>query len=386
MSENTFFGRRIYFEILEIIHEKRSATKNILRDELNLSLVTIHNAVTEMLEIGALKENGLTNNGLGRKPVQYSINEHFGFFIGVSLFTEGYTISAYDFYLNTLYSQTVLRSTEFSPDLVEEIIAHIHEVEGRFSEEYADILSIGISVPGIVNHRTGEIYTLFRIKKWAGVNLADLLKNDFNEIPINVDNDATGMLLCEKWRGNIPTKSASFLSITDGLGASALEESHIIYGGHSNFGEIGHIPIELDGRPCRCGSRGCLETFVADGFLVETIRRIYPEKNITTIDEVIEEALPRNNGVYNVLKEVTNYILVAMYIIFSAYDPELLILGSTWMSDFPELFLYLRDEMYRRFPWVTERDLAIELRDIKDMRPLSSGGIALENFFQIDPA
>lgn len=253
-------------------------------------------------------------------------------------------------------------------------------------EDYNECMGIGISLPGIVNHQSNEIYTLFGIRGWSHVNPVKLFHEEFKDIPINVDNDANGMMLAEKWKGFITDiRCAVFLSVTDGIGSSVLESERVLYGEHSNFGEVGHLTVDLHGEPCRCGNRGCLETFASDSAIISEINKLYPEIKVSSIEKVIDLAKTRDNGIYAVLKRVADYILIAMYTVFSVYDPGLVILGSTWLPHYPELFRQISDEMYRRFPWVNERDLKLEVRDIRDMIPLSSGAIAVENFFLNPP-
>ena len=193
-------------------------------------------------------------------------------------------------------------------------------------------------------------------------------------------------MLAEKWKGFITDiRCAVFLSVTDGIGSSVLESERVLYGEHSNFGEVGHLTVDLHGEPCRCGNRGCLETFASDSAIISEINKLYPEIKVSSIEKVIDLAKTRDNGIYAVLKRVADYILIAMYTVFSVYDPGLVILGSTWLPHYPELFRQISDEMYRRFSWVNERNLKLEVRDIRDMIPLSSGAIAVESFFLNPP-
>ncbi|MFI6264665.1 ROK family protein [Micromonospora sp. NPDC051006] len=79
--------------------------------------------------------------------------------------------------------------------------------------------------------------------------------------PLVVDNEANLAALGELHAG--PAGPASFLHISGevGIGAGIVLDGALFRGARGWSGEIGHIPIRPEGRPCRCGGRGCLEQY-----------------------------------------------------------------------------------------------------------------------------
>lgn len=90
-----------------------------------------------------------------------------------------------------------------------------------------------------------------------------LLKKDFS-CPVVFDNDANMAAIGEHWKG-VAQKWDSFIMLTlgTGIGGGIFLNGKIWHGEEGFAGEVGHMVIEKEGRPCACGGRGCWETYAA---------------------------------------------------------------------------------------------------------------------------
>ncbi len=91
-----------------------------------------------------------------------------------------------------------------------------------------------------------------------------------------------------------------------------------------NAGEIGHMIVEVDGRSCPCGNKGCLERYVSLQALYDALGIDSPEKetiytieklfeeNDPRVEEWIAEAIPRLRQAINILESIldTNSIVI----------------------------------------------------------------------------
>ncbi|MEV0427472.1 ROK family transcriptional regulator [Micromonospora sp. NPDC050495] len=79
--------------------------------------------------------------------------------------------------------------------------------------------------------------------------------------PLLVENEANLAALGELHAG--PPGPASFLHVSGeiGIGAGIVLDGALYRGARGWSGEIGHIPVDPRGRPCRCGGQGCLERY-----------------------------------------------------------------------------------------------------------------------------
>ncbi|MFD8741375.1 ROK family protein, partial [Streptomyces sp. NPDC059618] len=83
-------------------------------------------------------------------------------------------------------------------------------------------------------------------------------------VPVHVDNDANLGALGEMvWGSGRGVRDLAYIKVASGVGAGLVIEGKIYRGPGGTAGEIGHITLDESGPVCRCGNRGCLETFAA---------------------------------------------------------------------------------------------------------------------------
>lgn len=135
------------------------------------------------------------------------------------------------------------------------------------------VLGIGVSVPGPVDRKNGVSQHAYRI--WnQEVPVGTYLKQ-YLDFPVIVENNvkayAEGELIygCGKEQENL-----LFFKWGPGVGSAIIIQNRIYDSRDpgTKAAEIGHCIVEVDGKTCRCGRRGCLETIVAAHAIAETVR------------------------------------------------------------------------------------------------------------------
>ena len=137
--------------------------------------------------------------------------------------------------------------------LVEEIIAD------SIAAASSPLLGIGIGTPGVVTP-DGTVAEADNLR-WFDLDLAERLRHRFG-LPVSVANDANTAALAEYSYGTT-TQNLMVVRIGRGVGAGIIVNGQQHRGEGHAAGEIGHVVVDVDGPPCRCGNRGCLETFVS---------------------------------------------------------------------------------------------------------------------------
>jgi len=97
-----------------------------------------------------------------------------------------------------------------------------------------------------------------RLRHWHDVPLRDLATARLG-VPVLVDKDVTAGVVAEAWRRGGGFRDAALIMVESGIGAGLWLGGAAHRGAHTNAGEFGHTVIVLDGPPCVCGRRGCLE-------------------------------------------------------------------------------------------------------------------------------
>jgi glucokinase len=128
-----------------------------------------------------------------------------------------------------------------------------------------DVVACGVGCGGPMT-RVGEpvvpgggTVSPLHIPSWRDFPLRARLA-DATGLPTYVDNDAKALALGEGWRGAAAgVDDFVALVVATGVGGGIVLGGRLLEGAAGNAGHIGHVVVEPDGRPCECGSRGCLE-------------------------------------------------------------------------------------------------------------------------------
>jgi glucokinase len=105
----------------------------------------------------------------------------------------------------------------------------------------------------------GETVSTLLIPEWRGFPLRERLSR-LTGLDTFVANDAQALLLGEVWCGALRgERDALAMVVSTGVGGGILSDGRLVRGRLGNAGHIGHVNVVPDGRPCACGSRGCLE-------------------------------------------------------------------------------------------------------------------------------
>jgi predicted NBD/HSP70 family sugar kinase len=176
--------------------------------------------------------------------------------------------------LLNLYGEKVNeRQAFFSADgPLKDILAAVREVyEGLHPKGRNLIGSVGVSVPGIFDRQSGVMIGTVNIPALNGRNLRSELGNIIRE-PLALEEASQAKALAEKWFG-LGKSERSFVCIdlSVGVGAGMIQDGRLNRGSGGYAGEIGHICIEPNGRLCRCGNRGCLETYISERAVLNEI-------------------------------------------------------------------------------------------------------------------
>jgi glucokinase len=143
--------------------------------------------------------------------------------------------------------------------LVAIICEEIKKVFSAFSSKY-ELAGIGVGAPN-GNFFKGTIEFAPNLR-WEGVVPLAKFFQDRIGLKTLLTNDANAAALGEMiFGGARGMKDFIFITLGTGLGSGIVANGEMIYGHDSFAGEIGHVIMFPDGRPCGCGRKGCLETY-----------------------------------------------------------------------------------------------------------------------------
>ncbi|MEU7582838.1 ROK family transcriptional regulator [Streptomyces sp. NPDC041068] len=144
---------------------------------------------------------------------------------------------------------------------------------GELLAGHGAVSGVGVALPGPLDHAEGVLHRVTGFPEWDGFPLRDALGERLG-LPVVVDKDTNAAALGLALAG--AADSFAYLHLGTGLGAGLVLGGTLYRGARTGAGEFGHQVLQLDGPPCECGDRGCVEALclaaVARGDLAEAAR------------------------------------------------------------------------------------------------------------------
>lgn len=168
---------------------------------------------------------------------------------------------------------------------IKDLISHCPEPE--------NILGVGIGAPnGNYYKGTIELAPNLPFKGIIPIKnmLEMLLLNEGWNLKVTITNDANAAGIGEMIYGAAKGVN-DFIMITlgTGVGSAIVSNGEMIYGHDGFAGEVGHTIVEIDGRECGCGRKGCLETYSSATGIRRTALSLLKQENSPSILREIEE-------------------------------------------------------------------------------------------------
>jgi predicted NBD/HSP70 family sugar kinase len=262
-------------------------TRASVAGRTGLSIQTVSNLVAELIDLGLICESGQVSSRGGRPITLIERRPAGAYLIGVDVGERGIAVEFFDFTLTRIDQVFGSSETTQTPAAIRQYLGEaLTTLETRNPTAWPRVVGVGLGLPGVVEPASGvqlesahpagsSSRTELRFDEqilyaqslgWAPVAISELMSTD---LPVFAQNGAKVHTKGEQWFGALrDTEHAVVVLIGRGVGLGLISGGVLLEGSHGSAGEWGHVRIEDDGRPCRCGGHGCLETYVgADGLL-----------------------------------------------------------------------------------------------------------------------
>lgn len=225
------------------------------------------------------------------------------------------------------------------------VLKRIREAVRLMTEEANIPLSavdgMGIGVPGLLDPVTGISFFSPNFPGWEHVEVVQEMEQHY-DFPVFIDNDVRVNLYGEWLQGaGKGYNHLVLITLGTGLGSGIVNDGKVIYGTSYSAGEIGHMNMYRNGRPCRCGSSGCLGRYVSAVGMVNTFREKLNEGRTSVIQKwtkgkeeeitalMISEAYDHGDALaIEVMKETATILGFGLANVINLLNPDLIIVGG----------------------------------------------------------
>ena len=326
--------------IFDLLRSGACESRAELVRAMSLSATSISALVEDLESLGYLEESGpkLTTQP-GRRPIRLIFNDNSKCIVNFSLYQRGIRYSLLNLrcqVLETIFVEYDSRQCTDS-DAGRCYSACFMDILANRSRLYdpARIICIGITIPGVYRPSSQTFYMTSSIS----VRFSEQSMIDFQRqtgLPVYLANATVCQAYAEKKHrdaqieGKAPIQHMLYVNVCDGVGASVISNGNILIGPNNNAGEMGHMTIDYDGRPCACGNRGCLERYVNLNTILQECQEAC-ESIGTEVPETFEALAERFQGLPAVedrLLKAAGYLATGIYNMICATGIQRIVLGG----------------------------------------------------------
>jgi predicted NBD/HSP70 family sugar kinase len=210
----------------------------------------------------------------------------------------------------------------------------------------AEMVAIGIGLPGPVEHSTGRPISPPIMPGWDGFNVPAYVQQTF-DVPVLVDNDVNIMALGERatcWPGE---DNMIFLKVATGIGSGIISGGRLQRGADGAAGDVGHIAVSRGaGVQCRCGNTACLEAIAGAPAVAASLR----EKGLqaTTGSDVVSLVRSGDPAAIQAIRQAGRDIGEMLTMCVGIINPSLIVIGGSLAQSGEHLIAGIRETVYTR--------------------------------------
>jgi glucokinase-like ROK family protein len=305
--------------VLQLIMEKEPISRADIAQVSGLHKATVSSLVNELLEEDLIFESGPGESSGGRRPVILHFNKVAGYAVGIDIGVNYVLCVLTDLKGNILFekNQSVKRTPY--PSIMSIIQSMIQSIIDEMPASRYGIVGIGVGVPGIVN-KQGSILLAPNLG-WTNIQLKKDIEELFH-VPVIIENEANAGAFGEQQFGaGQDFQNILYISAGIGIGVGIILNKELYQGKNGFSGEMGHMIIDLNGKPCSCGSRGCWEAYASENALLELA-------NTDSLESLIELAENRDETAQKLFGEIGTYLGYGINNIINTFNPDQVILGN----------------------------------------------------------
>jgi len=338
--------------LVAAIRRQGALTRAALSEWTGLSKGAVSSLVADLLRDGVLYEND-ADAIAGARNRALHLNRDLGVALGIELGTSECRGIATDVAIRPLRralrpvaSTTVEASIALIADLARDLLAG----------EARRCLGLTVALPALTD-KEGRTVIYSEGLNWSDVPLAARLE-ELLGYPVRVANRPRAGAMGEHWHGaGMGVDDSVYVSVSDGIGAGVFIEGRPFSGAAGYGGEFGHTTVLLDGPPCACGSRGCLETVASLPAIREAIRAAVRQGTPTCLAEpityrgIIDAVRDGDALALREVRRAAEYVGVGVATLINLFNPSLVIIGG-YLAEAGEVVLHaVRKAAQRRaFP------------------------------------
>jgi glucokinase len=228
-------------------------------------------------------------------------------------------------------------------DVLERIVGTIGDLLDARRLELRHVAAVGVGTPGIIDTKSGTVVAA-PLLFWEKFALRKYLSRALKR-PVVIHNDCS-VAMAAIYDIELKRKPRNALGIFmgTGLGGALVLDGELYTGSSGIAGEVGHIVVEKEGRPCGCGSRGCFEVYSSRSGIADRMRDEVKKGTRTVLKDILAKDKKQPGALRSgtlrkamkdgdklaqrIVRDAAEYTGIAISNLINLLSPDVVVLGG----------------------------------------------------------
>lgn len=315
--------------VLETIINNTAISRAAIAKHLGLTKATISAIVQELINKKLVIEIGSDDTSLGRKPILLSLQKKAGYVICIDIGVDTVSALVSDL-IGEDCSLKQIKTPKNASNIIHVLINLIESMKLPKDAPYG-LVGITLGIHGVIANNQVSFAPYYNL---TGIPLAESLEQHFNA-PVYLENEANLSVIGEK-TFQYDYSNIANISVHSGIGLGIIINHQLYTGYNGRAGEFGHTIIEIDGKQCPCGNKGCFEQYASERSLLQEYARL---KSLEEADfDQFRDAFEVNEPeAIKIMDDFVKYMSIGINNILNAYNPDIVIINSSFTINFPHI-------------------------------------------------
>jgi len=334
-------------DLFQILRDGHSRTRTELAALTGLARSTIALRIDSLVKLGLVGPSSDAPSTGGRPSSQVALATGTKIVLGVDIGASHVRIALSDLTGRPLHQTSADIAVTDGPDSVLGWVIEAGDSLLRVSgRPAADLLAIGVGLPGPVEYSTGQPINPPIMPGWDRFDVRGTLQAHFH-VPVLVDNDVNIMALGERETAWPDVDHLIFVKVATGIGSGVISGGILQRGAQGIAGDIGHVQVPRGAEvPCHCGNRGCLEALASGPALAAQLRGrgLHIDTNQDVVDLVKRGNLEAIQAVRQAGRDLGEVLTACVSLI----NPSVIVIGGSMAQAGEHLIAGVREVVYTR--------------------------------------